>query len=135
MARGNELAGERGFQDGITPRYQPVRGILSWLLFIGCIAYGFWINTYVAVVCLFALPACSYLAGLFLPDTIEFYVRHLLFVMNNRTADYAKSGDVMRAKASENIDSMLAEVLLEVAGTGEKIPSTPTALAERDSNK
>lgn len=128
---GLEREAPRGFQDAITPGFQNTLNVLSPASYVVVLVLGsiaFW---YLGVL----LLVCSFLVSIFVkklyPNRINFYLRILIHQMSNRTANYTRDGDTMRADAAEEMTEKLMEFYEEVKDLELRVPTMKEASSAR----
>lgn len=111
-----------GFQDAITPKIQDKFNTVLPISYIGTLVLGTFVTWYMGVLLLVIAFVLMSVVQRFLPNTIEFYLKWIMHYMANKTADYAKENDKMRAEASDELFEKLGLVYEEIKGSGMKVP-------------
>lgn len=102
----------RGLQDAITPRFQDKLNLILPIAYISIVILGTfeaWYLGIVSVILVFVLSI--FIKILFIPKKMAIYVKYILHDLQNRQADYAKSGDKLRAEAAEEMAERVFELL------------------------
>lgn len=104
-----------GFQDAVTP---PLSASIAILLYISCAAlvgFAFWREgVSVGVQAVLSLIFWMIVSGLALPKPNSgHWVRMVFKSLANRTANYVKAGDAMRAHAAEMLCKRIADQYAE----------------------
>jgi hypothetical protein len=102
-----EQLAPRGFQDAITPRYQDIRNWLLMTMLLGIIIIGYLIKWYFVPIGLFLFSFLQFIFKQLLPKNINYYLIKLIANMDNRYADYVKSGDLVRADAAKTMSDLM----------------------------
>lgn len=111
-----------GFQDAITPKIQDKFNTILPISYIGVLVFGTFVAWYMGVLLLVVAFILMSVVQRFLPNTIEFYLKWIMHYMANKTADYAKENDKMRAEASDELFEKLGVVYEKIKGSGLKVP-------------
>src|SRR6266566_1904958 len=93
LAAGNELAGNQGFQDAITPKMQTTRNYLMFALLAATVVAAFLVSWVWVPISLVAWVVLSVVARLFMPKDVFYYARGIGQDLARREADYVKSND------------------------------------------
>jgi hypothetical protein len=120
----------RGVQDALANGPESWLGIANPLLLIGAGALSFRFAWWGPIVVLFTYGAFWIIADRTItPRTVDWYLLRLHTTLANRAADYAKSGDVLRADAAVSVDNALLDLYRIYQTTG--TPAPTMALARR----
>lgn len=109
----NELP--RGFQDAITPKIQDTFNTILPISYIAILISGSIIAWYLGIASLIVAFIGMSIVKAFMPKRIKFYLKIINYYMMNKTADYAKAGDSMRAEASKDVTDKLTNLYLTIA--------------------
>jgi len=103
----------RGFQDAITPKIQDKFNTILPISYVAILVIGSMKRWYLGVALLILAFVGMFIVRAFLPNKIKFYLKIINYYMINKTADYAKISDVMRAEASKDVADQLQQLYFE----------------------
>lgn len=114
MARDNELAGPRGFQDAITPKFQDKLNSLLFVVLAVAVIGFFFFKWYTPILALFIYGITAGVAAAFAPKQLFPYIGKIIGSLARRSADYAKKGDHERSSAAKDMGQMVGESAEEI---------------------
>ncbi len=119
---GMDSEAPRGFQDAITPKIQDMFNTILPVCYIAIIVLGSFKKWYLGIALLFITFFAMVIIKRFLPNKIKFYLKIIIYYMDNRLADYIRDGDTMRAEATEDILKKLRQIYLKLMIKDKNIP-------------
>lgn len=119
---GMELEAPTGFQDAITPKLQDRLNTFFPILLLLILIVGSLKIWYLGIATVIAIFIIMAIVQRFLPNKINFYLKIIIYYMDNRMADLTKQSDVMRADAAKDMSDKLHNLYLEIRDINLEIP-------------
>lgn len=104
----------RGFQDAITPKIQDTFNTILPICYLVILVSGSIKSWYLGVVLLLVAFIGMFIAKTLISNKIKFYLKIINYYMANKTADYAKTGDVMRTEAAKDVSEKLQQLYFDI---------------------
>lgn len=113
----------QGYQDAITPKIQDIFNTILPICYVTILVLGSIKIWYLGFVLLIFSIIIIVILKNFWSNKIIFYLKIINHYMINKTADYEKSSDTMRAKAAKDLTDRLLKLYFEIKTKNLKIPS------------